>query len=140
MYDSVNDTILRHFARIRRVIGITMIVLVMLQAVLFLVHITFFSTQTLDERLPEWALAIPFTLLLGAIVLYALDRARIAIQNEVGLAVSQELRELKSANDRAQSLQRMASTLSATLSFERVVEQSLDVSGAGWRDRRATAA
>lgn len=128
MDDSVNDTILRHYARTRRVIGVTVIVLVMLQTVLFLVHFTFFSTQTLDERLPEWALAILFTLLLGAIVLYALDRARIGMQNEVGQAVSQELRELKSANDRAQSLQRMASTLSATLSFERVVEQSLDVS------------
>ncbi len=38
-----------------------------------------------------------------------------------------ELHDLRAANNRARSLQRMASTLRATLSFERVVEAALDV-------------
>ncbi|HZD09963.1 MAG TPA: GAF domain-containing protein, partial [Candidatus Binatia bacterium] len=38
-----------------------------------------------------------------------------------------ELRELRASNNRARSLQAMASTLRATLSFERVVEAALDV-------------
>jgi signal transduction histidine kinase len=38
-----------------------------------------------------------------------------------------ELRDLRSANNRARSLQAMASTLTATLSFERVMDVALDV-------------
>jgi signal transduction histidine kinase len=43
--------------------------------------------------------------------------------------LTDELRELRAANQRARSLQAMASTLRATLSFERVVESALDVCG-----------
>ena len=43
--------------------------------------------------------------------------------------MQEELHELRSSNNRARSLQAMASTLRATLSFERVVEAALDVCG-----------
>lgn len=104
-----------------------MIVLVVLQAAIFLLLFAVFSRQLAVEWLLELVLAILFTLLMGAIALHIVGQARQAVARDVALAVGQEMRELKSANDRAQSLQRMASTLSATLSFERVVEQSLDV-------------
>lgn len=127
MDDSVNDIIHSRHSRAARIITISMVVLVALQVGLFLLLFAVFGAQMALERVPELLLSILFTLLLGAIALYAVGQSRLALVRDVNLAVGQELRELKSANDRAQSLQRMASTLSATLSFERVVEQSLDV-------------
>ena len=129
MDDSVSDIIQTRTARAARLTGISLMMLVGLQVGLFLLLFAVFGRQAAAEWLPELALAILFTLLMGAAALYAIGQARLSIVREADLAVSQELRELKSANDRAQSLQRMASTLSATLSFERVVEQSLDVCG-----------
>ena len=127
MDDSVSDIIQTRAAWAARIIGISIIGLVGLQIGLFLLLFAFFGAQTAAEWLAELVLAVLFTLLLGAVAVYVMGQARLSMVRDVDLAVGQELRELKSANDRAQSLQRMASTLSATLSFERVVEQSLDV-------------
>ena len=127
MDDSVNELIRVRLARVGRLVTIALIILTVLQVGLFLVLFAFVGAQAAADWLPELVLAILFTLLLGAIALYAVGQAQAAVQRDVSRAVGQELRELHSANDRAQSLQRMASTLSATLSFERVVEQSLDV-------------
>ena len=127
MDDSVTEIIYTRQARASRIITITMIVLVILQTAIFLLLFAVFGRQIVMEWLLELVLAILFTLLMGAIALYIVGQARLTIARDITLAVGQEMRELKSANDRAQSLQRMASTLSATLSFERVVEQSLDV-------------
>lgn len=127
MDDSVSEIIRTRLGRVGRLIGISLTALVILQVVIFAVLFAIFGAQVLSDWLPELILAVLFTLLLGAIALYFLGQARVTLQREVSQAVGQELRELHSANDRAQSLQRMASTLSATLSFERVVEQSLDV-------------
>lgn len=127
MDGSVYDIIHTRLTRVGRFIGISTTILVGLQVALFLVLFAILGESTVEGWLPELVLAILFTLLLAAIALALLGRERAAILREVNLAVGQELHELQTANDRAQSLQRMASTLSATLSFERVVEQSLDV-------------
>ena len=128
MDDSVNNIIDKRLSRARRFIIIALVVLTALQLILFFLMFTFFGPRPLAEWLPEVVLAALFTLLVGALALFAVDRARISTQKDVAQVVGREMHELKAANDRAQSLQRMASTLSATLSFERVVEQSLDVS------------
>lgn len=128
MDDSIDNIIDKRFSSARRFIVITLVVLVTLQVVLFLALYVSFDTRALTEWLPEVLLAILFTLLVGALSLFAMDRARVNVQKEVGQIVGHELHDLKAANDRSRSLQLMASTLSATLSFERVVEQSLDVS------------
>lgn len=127
MDETIKSIIQARFARAGRTIGISTAILVGLQVALFLLLIVLSDRQSIGEWFTELVLAVLFTLLLGAIALYAVSRARSDVSRDVNLAVGQELRELQSANDRAQSLQRMASTLSATLSFERVVEQSLDV-------------
>ena len=100
--------------------------LVALEVVIFVVVFAVFGAQTAGQWLPELVLAVLFSLLIGAIALSAIGRARRTLARDAGQAVAQELRALRSANNRAQSLQRMASTLSATLSFERVGGQALD--------------
>ncbi|HOU40247.1 MAG TPA: GAF domain-containing sensor histidine kinase [Promineifilum sp.] len=127
MDDSLDHTIDREFTRTSRLIAVTLVVLVLLEIAVFTVVFAVFGAQTAGLWLPELLLAVLFSLLIGAIALNSVGRARRALSEDIGRAAAQELRALRSANNRAQSLQRMASTLSATLSFERVVEQSLDV-------------
>lgn len=126
MDDSIDNTIEREFSRTTRLITIALAALVTLQIAVFVVVFAVFGAQVAGQWLPELVLAVLFSLLLGAIALSGIGRARRALVHSVGQSTAQELRALRSANNRAQSLQRMASTLSATLSFERVVEQSLD--------------
>lgn len=73
------------------------------------------------------AVALLLGLMQGLLFLYILERSRLRGQQSLSQALGQELQTLRSADNRARSLQAMASTLSATLSFERVVAQSLDV-------------
>jgi signal transduction histidine kinase len=127
MDDSVDTLIDRGMARLSRLVITTLLLLVILEVGLFVLVFAVFGMGLVGEWLPELALAVLFTLLLGVVVLYGLGQARLRLRRDVSQRVGQELRELRSTSDRAQSLQRMASTLRATLSFERVVEQALDV-------------
>ena len=65
------------------------------------------------------AVSLIFLLLIGALRSRVLSTSRNLMQ--------EELHELRASNNRARSLQAMATTLRATLSFERVVEAALDV-------------
>ena len=127
MEDTIDNTIKREIGATERLIRIILAAVVVLEIVVLTVVFAVFGAQAPSQWLPELVLAVLFTLLLGAIALYALSQSRLRLQSDLNQIAAQELRELRLANDRAQSLQRMASTLSATLSFERVVEQSLDV-------------
>jgi signal transduction histidine kinase len=128
MNDSVSKIIGTRLSRSARLVGFCLVALVLLEASLFVLLFFVLGGQGAGAWLPELVLTILFTLLMGTIALMAANQARINVQRDVSLAMGQELREYQSANNRAKALQRMASTLSATLSFERVVEQSLDVS------------
>ena len=101
MDDSVTEIIYTRQARASRIITITMIVLVILQTAIFLLLFAVFGRQIVMEWLLELVLAILFTLLMGAIALYIVGQARLTIARDITLAVGQEMRELKSANDRA---------------------------------------
>ena len=127
MDESIDNTIDREFARVTRLITVALVALVTLEIAVFVVVFAAFGVQTAGQWLPELVLTVLFSVLLGVIALTGLARTRRSLTHSVGQAAAQELRALRSANNRAQSLQRMASTLSATLSFERVVEQSLSL-------------
>ena len=126
MDESIDNTIDREFARATRLIAVALVALVVLEIAVFVVVFAVFGAQTAGQWLPELVLAVLFSVLLAVIAWTGLGRAHRSLGHSVSQATAQELRALRSANNRAQSLQRMASTLSATLSFERVVEQSLD--------------
>lgn len=127
MDDSVDTTIDRGIARLNRLVIITLVLLIVLEIGLFVLVFAVFGMRPVGEWLPELALAALFTLLLGVVALHGLGQARLRLRRDVNQRVGQELRQSRAADNRVRSLQRMASTLSATLSFERVVEQSLDV-------------
>lgn len=117
----------RLFKRLNRQTMVALVVLLLVEVVVMAAVYVLSGDHVVTQWLPELVLSALFVLLLGAIVLYFLDRGRAVAQQEMNQVVGQELQVLRSAEDRARALQAMASTLSATLSFERVVEQALDV-------------
>lgn len=127
MDNPVSRTIQRGMTRLHRRIVIALVIVVLLHIALFVVLLAFFGTQMIGVWLPIWILTALLTLLLGTMVMSLTSHGRTQLEHDLQQVYSQELRDLRLANNRAQSLQAMASTLSATLSFERVVEQSLDV-------------
>lgn len=127
MGESLTKTIEKHSRRLSRLMVIVLVVLVLLQIAVFVLLFGVVERRPWADWLPLLALSTLSILLIGLIALYALNQYRADLESELTIATGQELRQLRAANDRLRSLQAMASTLSATLSFERVVEQALDV-------------
>lgn len=106
-----------------------------LVAILLLVvvgSVAFFSVSaTTDVQAWLIATAILGTALfvLSVLSVFMADRFGSRLSKRAKGLMKDELGELRAANHRAQALQAMASTLRATLSFERVVEAALDVCG-----------
>jgi signal transduction histidine kinase len=125
--NNLSESVQRGMSRLSRRVIITLLVVTLIQVALLIFFISYFGIETAGMWFAEWFLATLIILLFGISIVFLLGRERQIMEREISQAVSHELRELRLANDRARSLQAMASTLSATLSFERVVEQSLDV-------------
>lgn len=106
-------------------VGLLILIVALETATLYLL------AQVLRAPLANWLptiiisnlIAISIALIFGLMV--ASLRSRVT--NTTLALMEEEFRELRAANNRARSLQAMASTLRATLSFERVVEAALDV-------------
>ena len=90
----------------------------------------------------EWYRELfPATLLLlivGVIALYATYTSRVRLLRSSNLAIASELHMLQTTIERFEALQMMASTLSATLSFEQVIDQAVDVCGLALEDLDVT--
>lgn len=127
MNDWIAGAVGKQFSRISRAITRALVVLLLIETAGFALLFAMVGRETALMWLPELLLALLFTILMGAIALTVMGRARSDLTDELEQVVGHELHDLRAANDRARSLQRMASTLSATLSYDRVVEQSLDV-------------
>jgi signal transduction histidine kinase len=127
MKNVVSETVQRGMSRLTRRVTIMLLVVILFQVALLIFFLSYLGIEAAGTWLAEWFLATLVILLLGITILFLLGQERRNMEREISQVVNQELRELRLANDRARSLQAMASTLSATLSFERVVEQSLDV-------------
>jgi signal transduction histidine kinase len=107
-------------------IAIFLLLIVVMVATFFVLYSIVFATTLLDW-LPAMAIA-GVILVLGMVLSYAVvDRSSERVQSTTSQMVDAELHQLRAANNRAKSLQSMASVMRATLSFERVVEEALDV-------------
>lgn len=91
----------------------------------------YFLTSLSGVSLRTW---LPTIIIANAVIIAAfllflllLGNLRSRVIHTALEEMQQELHDLRIASNRARSLQRMASTLRATLSFERVVEAALDV-------------
>ena len=102
-----------------------LIIIIMLAA--FFAFYTLFLDGALADWLPGMVIASLSLLLALLVVYYMVDRYTERVQIATTQMVDTELHHLRAANNRAKSLQSMASVMRATLSFERVVEEALDV-------------
>ncbi|MFZ1397522.1 MAG: histidine kinase [Candidatus Promineifilaceae bacterium] len=108
------------------IVAIFVLLIALMVATFFVVYSVIYGTPFLDWLV---AMAISATFfILGIVLAYAVvDRTSERIQTTTSQMVDAELHQLRAANNRAKSLQSMASVMRATLSFERVVEEALDV-------------
>jgi signal transduction histidine kinase len=107
-------------------IAFFLVIIIIMLAAFFAVY-TMFLDGALVDWLPGMVIASLSLLFALFVVYYMVDRYAERVQTTTTQMVDTELHHLRAANNRAKSLQSMASVMRATLSFERVVEEALDV-------------
>lgn len=109
------------------IIGVGVLMLIFLIVAFYVL----FNVLTLSTNSNAWIIALIVAgSILGSYIglaYFIVDRYQDRIRNNIMQVVATEMRQLRAANKRAESLQAMASVMRGTLSFERVVEEALDV-------------
>lgn len=126
MREKITAIINKEFKRTQ---WLTITVLVL--AFLILIGALYFINGSLlgipfSQWLPGVAITTLLFLAVTVIVFALLGNTTERLNNSVNQEIEVETRELEATNKRLQSVQDMASTMRATLSFKRVVEQALD--------------
>lgn len=110
---------------------LTMVVVVGALLLLVALYLVFYVLLSLNLGSLNWVpglIIVVITLIIVAGLLYSLiEKKDEQIQTLTGKAIDAEMSQLRAAANRANSLQSMASVMRATLSFERVVQEALDV-------------
>ncbi|NJN53458.1 MAG: GAF domain-containing protein [Anaerolineae bacterium] len=102
------------------------VALLLLIVAYFLIY-SFVLPITLLNWLPGLVVAVLLLLLVGGVSYMLIDSTDNRVRDLTGKSLESELQQLRSASNRAKSLQSMASVMRATLSFERVVQEAIDV-------------
>ncbi|MCA9960577.1 MAG: GAF domain-containing protein, partial [Anaerolineales bacterium] len=97
------------------------------QGAAFYLVASFLLNQPVREWMPWFIIASLVLLFIAIVVLSLAANSDKRITQATQQFFTKEVGYLEMANKRAQRLQAMASTLRATLSFERVVEEALDI-------------
>jgi signal transduction histidine kinase len=127
MIRKVQAAINKEFSKLSRLTLFILVVLLVAQVIgSYLLFVSLWGHST-TFWIREVFLATILILLIGAIALYLLYRTRTRLLSQVNFIINDEIYEFQAAIERYEALQVMASTLSATLSFERVVEQAVQV-------------
>ncbi len=126
MENRVEKRLKREFSRFTwLMLGVLFLVIGLHVAAIYL--LSRFLNQPFREWLPTLVVSNFVVIALSIIILVMVSGLGNRVQRLAESTVGEELRKLRAANKRALALQGMASTLRATLSFERVVEAALDV-------------
>jgi signal transduction histidine kinase len=116
------------FSRLRLYVAYLFVFLALLQVIIYLGLIAGIWGESLDQWLPELVISTVILVAGGIGTLLLVTYFERQARTHALQTLERELRELRIANSQINFLQAMASTLSATLSFERVMEIALDVS------------
>ena len=134
MIAKVRTAINNEYRRLSRLALVGILLLLLLQIVgSYLLYVLLWQ-HTLIDWIREVFIATVFLLIVGAAALYSLYASRIRLIQKANSAIADELFVMQSTIERFEALQVMASTLSATLSFERVVDQAVNVCGLALED------
>jgi signal transduction histidine kinase len=116
----------KEFNRLRWLLTGLLLLFLLAQGALFYFVIDQSFGEDSSQWLTELILATAVLAGFGIATLLLAEAVASRTRRRATQAVAQEMQELRAANNRAKSLQSMATTLSATLSFERVMEVALD--------------
>lgn len=116
-------------SRLRWGIVALLMLLLFAHALAYFVFIGLYMGESFEQWIVELILSSAVLTAFGLLALLLVSYVAGRNGKLNGNAAHTELQKLRAANQRAKSLQAMAATLSATLSFERVMEVALDVCG-----------
>jgi len=132
MIENISAKIKQEFRRLNWITGSVFFGILVLQLLIFiLVYGVVLTDYAPNVWIPALILASLSLMSAGAIAFYLIDQFSTTISDSTVQIFDTEVHQLRAANHRAKSLQSMASTLRATLSFERVVEEALNVCSLG---------
>ncbi len=100
--------------------------LLILTAFLFLLN-NFLLLTPFTSWLPSFIVTLLLSVGITAVVYALISANQEQLDTKMNQVVAEETRELQATNERLRSIQELATTMRATLSFDRVVEQALDV-------------
>lgn len=126
MREKVTAIISQQFKRTQwLVISVLLVIFLILIGAIY-----FINSALLGISLAQWLLGFAITTFLfltGIIITFTLlDNTKERLTKDVNQEIKEESQELVATNKRLKSVQELATTMRATLSFERVVEQALD--------------
>ena len=134
MITKVKMAINKEYRRLSRLALASILLLLFLQiGGSYFLYVTLWQ-HTLIDWVREVFIATVVLLIVGVAALYSLYASRIRLFRETDSAIADELFVMRATIERFEALQMMASTLSATLSFEQVVEQAVHVCGLALED------
>ena len=132
MKDALGSYIKEEFGKLNSSTQVTIVVVLLLQAVIVFA-VSFVLADVIagaaGAAISSVAFIITIFILSGAI-----NQTQERVSKKAGAMARQELDDLRRANKRANALQDMASTMRATLSFEQVMDQALDVSSLAFEE------
>jgi signal transduction histidine kinase len=127
MSNQIAERIKQEFKRLNvTVLAVAAVVLLLNGGVTWLIY-RLLLDSTLVEWLPALGISVFSLALLTAVFYYVLDQYSVRIRRRTVKLVDDELRQMRITTNHSHALQSMASVMRATLSFERVVEEALDV-------------
>ncbi len=126
MREKLNALINREFSRLQGlVIAVLVLALLILLGALYFINGRFLVVP-FSQWLPGAAVSIFILFIITVIIFALLSNAKDRFDKKINQTVEEETLELESTNKRLTSIQELATTMRATLSFERVVERALD--------------
>lgn len=126
MREKITAVINQEFQRLQGLsIATLVLAFIALVAALYFINESIFGIP-FSQWLPGFAVTTFLFLIVTVIVFTLISSSKERLNNNINQTVEEETLELEATNKRLKSLQDLASTMRATLSFERVVEQALD--------------
>ena len=126
MREKITAIINREFKRLQGwAIAVLIVAVVLLIAALYSINSLFLGIPY-SQWLPGFVVTSFLFLIVTVIVFMLIGSIKERVDQDVNQTVTEETQDLEATNKRLKSLQELASTMRATLSFERVVEQALE--------------
>lgn len=127
MREKITTTVNQKFKRLQWLtFAILVVGLLVFTGFLFLINNILLAIP-FANWLPSFVVTLLLFIGITAVVYALISSIQEQLDTDINQVVEEETKELQATNERLKSIQDLAATMRATLSFDRVVEQALDV-------------